>query len=161
MRRTPSYLKGLAETRARLAGDIERYERTMHDLQVLIDKVRLEKDACDTLIKKFDQRLDPGLIEPIRQHNPRYGTRGKLKAVILSCVQKAYPSEVTTPEIGLTLQVVFGLDFATWQETEEWTANSVRPQLRKLVKEGLVERLHEATAGAGVGRWRLADKSGS
>jgi len=52
------------------------------------------------------------------------------------------------------LQVVFGLDFATSVECEEWIVNSIRPQLRRLVKEGLIERLHEASVYAGVGRWR-------
>jgi len=159
MRRTPSYLKGLAETRARLAGDIERYERQRRQLQELADKARTELAACDLLIRRFDPRLNPGLIESVRGHNPRYGTRGKLRAGILRCVEKSYPSEITTPEIGLMLQVAFELDFATWQETEEWIANSVRPQLRKLVKEGLIERLHEACADAGVGRWRATPQS--
>lgn len=160
MKRTPAYLKGLAETRARVAGDIERYEKNMHQLQVFADKARAELVSCDILIRRFDVRLNPGLIESIKGHNPRYGTRGKLRAGILRCVEKSYPSEITTPEIGLMLQVAFDLNFTTWQECEEWIANSVRPQLRKLVKEGLIERLHEASPDAGVGRWRLAGRAG-
>lgn len=33
MKKTPSYLKGLAETRARLIGDVARYERLVHEIQ--------------------------------------------------------------------------------------------------------------------------------
>jgi hypothetical protein len=62
MKKTPSYLKGLAETRARLAGDIERYERVSNEIAEKLVLARRELEACDLLIRRFDGRLDPNKI---------------------------------------------------------------------------------------------------
>jgi hypothetical protein len=57
MRKTPSYLKGLAETRARAAADVIRYKQVIDQVMASLAKAQAELDACDTLIKKFDERL--------------------------------------------------------------------------------------------------------
>lgn len=62
MRKTPSYLKGLAETRARLAGDIERYRSVIEDVGRQMLKAETELEACDLLIRKFDSRLRPECV---------------------------------------------------------------------------------------------------
>lgn len=80
MRKTPSYLKGLAETRARVAGDLQRYEKQHPQLEVKLKAAEADLDrcqrlysgvcrglaeakadleSCDRLIRKFDDRLDP------------------------------------------------------------------------------------------------------
>ena len=66
MRKTPSYLKGLAETRARVSAEVLRYAQILNEISQALEKSRAELTACDTLIKKFDDRLDPRLIEPIK-----------------------------------------------------------------------------------------------
>ena len=66
MRNTPSYLKGLAETRARLAGDIQRYERLLKEIDSSLTLARRQLEGCDLLIKRFDARIDPRRIEAIQ-----------------------------------------------------------------------------------------------
>lgn len=155
MRKTPSYLKGLAETRARVAADVQRYQRLQSEINLALDNARAELGACDRLIRKFDERLNPELIQPIKATKGRYGPRGKLKDTIIGLLKENYPEEATTTEIGLRLQVAFGLDFYTQRERFEWIHNSVAKQLKRLVYEGLVERLHDPLArNMGDGRWR-------
>ena len=49
-----SYLKGLAENRARAAGDIARFERISEEVAAKIAEARLVLDSCDRLIKRYD-----------------------------------------------------------------------------------------------------------
>jgi len=155
MRKTPSYLKGLAETRARAARDVQCYQQLVDELQTRLAQAQAELAACDTLIRKFDDRLDPDLIDPVNHWQGRYGKRGALKAAILKVLQAHAPEEVTTTMIGLAVQAEFRLVFHLPVEREAWIANSVRNCLKKLVKEGLVEACHDQSNTGFVGSWRL------
>lgn len=155
MRKTPSYLKGLAETRARAAGDVLRLERLQGDVAQAHEKARFELAAADALICRFDPRLDPTQIPPLRAWAGRYGKRGALREAILKYLREAHPQELTTTEIAVRLQAELGLDFTMAAACEEWVHNSVRAQLRRLAREGEAEHTSEASPGTKVGRWRL------
>lgn len=83
MQKVPSYLKGLAETRARVHAERSRLERLHVKIGQRLAEATAECDACDRLIKKYDGRLDPTTIVPIRAWQGRYGKRGALKQAIL------------------------------------------------------------------------------
>lgn len=157
MRKTPSYLKGLAETRARAARDVQCYQQLVDELQTRLAQAQAELAACDTLIRKFDDRLDPDLIDPVNHWQGRYGKRGALKAAVLKVLQAHAPEEVTTTMIGLAVQAEFRLVFYLPVEREAWLANSVRNCLKKLVKEGLVEACHDQSNTGFVGSWRALE----
>lgn len=176
MKKTPSYLKGLAETRARVAAEVRRHTdfsgavvRELDEPRVQTQRLAALSDsatrrlaaakeelaACDRLIVKFDERLDPTLIEPIRAWKGRYGDRGRLKAVIVNYLREQAPGVVSTSEIFLVLQAEFGMQFINGKDKRVWLTNSVRPQLRDLVAEGLVEKpIDEDSLNVEVGRWR-------
>ena len=158
MRKTPSYLKGLAETRARAARDVHCYQQLVDELQIRLAQAQAELAACDTLIRKFDGRLDPDQIEPVNGWKGRYGKRGALKEGILKVLQEHAPDEVTTTMIGLAVQAEFRLVFHLPVEREAWIANSVRNCLKKLVKEGLAEACHDQSNTGFVGSWRALEK---
>jgi len=105
MRVTPSYLKGLAETRARADGELKRHQKLLSEIErkLKVAKADVERyqhmqvqvaqqlvvaqtdlDACDRLIRKCDARINPEEIEPISAWKGRYGKRGALKASIAS-----------------------------------------------------------------------------
>ena len=157
MRKTPSYLKGLAETRARAARDVQCYQQLVDEPQTRLAQAQAELAACDTLIRKFDDRLDPDLIDPVNHWQGRYGKRGALKAAVLKVLQAHAPEEVTTTMIGLAVQAEFRLVFYLPVEREAWLANSVRNCLKKLVKEGLVEACHDQSNTGFVGSWRALE----
>ena len=156
MRKTPSYLKGLAETRARAAADVLRYRQVIDEIVVSLAKAQAELDACDTLIKKFDERLDPTQVEPINHWKGRYGKRGALKEAILALLRERAPAAVPTPEICWEMQLTFKIGFAHWKERDNWRRNSVLSCLKKLVKEGLVEACHDQRNTGFVGSWRAS-----
>jgi len=181
MKRTPSYLKGLAETQARAAGDVLRFEKLLAEVDAklvetkalaAIEVPRLEKllvtvgirifeskaelAACDRLITKFDARLNPKLIAPIKAWKGRYGKRGELNSTICHILKDCAPEERTTFELSAEIRIRFKLDFSTVPELRAWQKNSVANALKSMVKMGLVERGHKVTKGCTgeVGRWR-------
>jgi hypothetical protein len=172
MRKTPSYLKGLAEDRARADGEVRRLQGLLDELAPkLAEAQRLQalqrhisarqaeaktkRDACDTLIRSFDSRLDPEQIEPIRASKGRYGKRGMLRTTIMRILQRVAPAEIATTELRMTLEIELQLYFFSPTERSTWSDNSLLSALRNLTKEGLVDRLHDPMdRGSGVGRWR-------
>jgi hypothetical protein len=61
-----SYLKGLAENRARAAADVIRFEVMVAQVTRRLAEAKLDLESCDRLIKKYDPRLQPECIVPIR-----------------------------------------------------------------------------------------------
>lgn len=156
MRKVPSYLKGLAETRARADAEALRLQNLIMEITERLAEVKKTRDSCDCLIRKFDERLNPALIPPIRAWKGRYGPRGAMQASIERQLREAAPSELTTSEISWELQLEFKLDFDSGEEKALWQTNSVSRALKVLVDKGLVARLHDFSGGPNgeVGRWR-------
>jgi len=155
MKKTPSYLKGLAETRAHLAGDIERFERVSGEIAEKLVLARRELEACDLLIRRFDGRLDPKKIPRISRWRHHPGRRGQFRGAVIDILRARAPNPVTTTEMAWELQLRFGLAFDTAEDYREWYGGSVARQLRRLAAENLIERLHDPLlVAAEVGRWR-------
>jgi hypothetical protein len=155
MKKTPSYLKGLVEDRARAAGDVERYEKIAKDVADALERARATLAACDMLILRIDARLLPGEIVLIRSKKSYGGKRGKLRNTVVDILQKAAPGSVTTTEIGIEIQVCFGLTFETPFLRTYWQNNSIGRLLRTLFYEDKVERLHDPRCNTEEGgRWR-------
>lgn len=124
MRKTPSYLKGLAETRARAAAEVQYLQKLVGELSQDLATAQAELEACDRLIRKYDERLNPTLIEPIKAWKGRYGPRGKLKETIIRLLKERYPESMSTRELLIKLQVELHLDFITPAERMDWKRNS-------------------------------------
>jgi hypothetical protein len=153
---TPSYLKGLAETRARAARAAQRFDEIYEEIGQKLAKAERALAACDCLIQKFDERLNPGLIQPIHGWKGRYGKRGPLLEEVKRIVQNAWPEKVTTTEIVWRAQMRFQLHFLTFQEKKRWQDNSLRNAIKNLLAKGEIERMHDKPVGlnAEVGRSR-------
>jgi len=156
MKKVPSYLKGLAETHARSAGDVQRLEKVLIEVNKKLLDAKAELAACDRLIRKFDTRLNPNLIVPINAWMGRYGKRGELRKAVCKMLKDCAPGELTTLEIAWEIQLTFKLDFQTTLERRTWHKNSLGRTLNALHDRGVVERLHDISEGPNgeVGRWR-------
>lgn len=178
--KTHPYLKGLAETRARAAGDYEKASQAIAErtrvLQHLTQQFEISsrvavealsaaekqaatamtiREACDQLIFRLNNELAPEDIEPISAWQGRYGRRGALSQAIQQIIEVAYPAEVSTGEITAKIQEKFGLSFGTGRERRLWKRVSILGRLKILADKGLIERLHDTTLGATEpGRWR-------
>jgi hypothetical protein len=155
MKKTPSYLKGLAEDRARAAGDVERYVKIAKDVADALEAARATLAACYLLIRRIDARLNPEEIPPIRAHKYYGGVRGKLRDTVGDILKTAAPGIVTTTEISIEIQVRYDLTFETSEARTHWQNNSIGRLLRNLFGQGLVERLHNPKCNTeDGGRWR-------
>ncbi len=111
IRKTPTYLKCLAETRARVDADVRRLQKIHDEIAEKLTEAKTERDSCDCLIRKYDERLDPNVITPIQAWKGRYGPRGALKRFMLKQLENAWPEAVTTLEIAWAVQQEFKMDF--------------------------------------------------
>lgn len=177
--RVDSYLKGLAETRARADADYQNaleaagfrtahldqvtaaYEskskalrRSIRQAQAQADEAHRARDACDQLIRKLKQGIDPTLIPPVDGWQGRYGKRGALGRAVQTIVEAAYPHEISTTRVGEILQQQLGLSFSSPPERANWFRYVVRGRLKYLCQLGYVERLHPAKHDGKIGRWR-------
>lgn len=161
MQRTPSYLKGLAETRARAAGDVERLTQLHSEITRLLENAKAEVASCDLLIRKFDKQLDPTKIPAIRAWKGRYGKRGALREAVLRVVETAWPEAITTLELAAKVQLELKLDFVTAGERDRWYDYSLRNLLRKCVEAGVLERAEPISSPTGrtVNRWRWVSQT--
>ena len=163
MTRVPTYLKGLAERRARFDADVLRLETLQEEIAQALEGARKHRESCDLLIKHYDEALEPNEIAPIQGWKGRYGKRGELKESAAQFIRENFPDEVTTTELAWALQAKFKLDFPTGSVRKRWVHNSLVRALKILVSEGRVERLHDIEKSTGQsGRWRwLQDEPSS
>lgn len=157
IRNTPTYLKCLAETRARVDADVRRLQKIHDEIAEKLTEAKTERDSCDCLIRKYDDRLDPNVIPPIQAWKGRYGPRGALKRFMLKQLENAWPEALTTVEIAWAVQQEFKIDFLMKEERIAWLRNSIRRGLKLMVLDGKAERLHEVINGITneLGRWRF------
>ena len=173
-------MKGLVETRARAAADhqnalevatlrinhlnqinlayqreLARVESHLAQAQAQAEAALSARHACDQLILKLQQGIDPSRIQPINAWQGKYGQRGTLGQAVQAIVESAYPLEVTTLQVATAIQHQFQLEFATPKERAAWLRSSIANRLNYLRRLGLIERLHNPAARLKRhGRWR-------
>ncbi len=172
--RTHPYLKGLTQTRARLAGQLRAWDkrkarlaaRELAPLERAIAKVHARIEclasqqrlvaeklaACDKLIRDFDGKVDPAGIVAIQAWAGRYGPRGNLSDH-LHAVLDQHPQGATTRRIADLVMAALGITFTSKAERKAWVANSIRNRLREWRAAGLVEVEHPQGRSAGA-IWR-------
>ncbi|UCV10425.1 hypothetical protein KI614_09415 [Dechloromonas denitrificans] len=176
MPRTSPYLKGLAETRARVDADyvraserltsanhqlkqaralVARLEKAIPALQTQVLLANTTRYACDTLIVSLNPDIEPAEIQPIRAWQGRYGKRGTLGQLVQAIIETAYPEPITTIAVAQQLETQLNLTFATPADRAHWMKATVNARLNYLGRTGVIERLHPATAAYGKpGIWR-------
>ncbi len=158
VRKTPHYLKALAERRARAAGEVDRLRAIAEAAAKQLAAAEANLADVDAQLQRLESRLDPADIAPIRAHKFYRGSpRGTLKKTILEIVTTAGP--VTTSQIADEIQARFQLEFLVEEARRDWRRNSVARQLTMFRITGLIEKLPGSKLNGEDGRWRL--KSGA
>lgn len=156
MRKLSTVTRQLAERRARLAAEVPRLEKLASDIAEQLAKARAELAAVDLILPTFDARVVPELIAPVKSQGVRYGKRGTFKEALLGLLRAAGANAMSTAELSMRLRHHFDLDFATSEALKDWTDNVLRPQLRRLAREGVIERLKVGEAHGDNAYWRMA-----
>lgn len=158
MTKLPSYLKGLVESRARSAGDIERLEQLRALLEEELVAARKRLDSADVLIREYSPLLDPTAIAPVQRRKGRYGAHGNLKETLVQVLEEAAPKSLPTMEVAFRAAMALQVKFETVEVHRQWAMNSVHPQLRRLMLDGVIERIQGESRGHET-RWRAAPKA--
>ncbi len=162
MPKVSSYLKGLAERRARFDADALRLGSLHEEIGLALADAIRHRDSCDVLIKHHTPSLDPKEIAPIRSWKGHYGKRGQLKESVGRILRERYPAEVSTTELCFVLEAEFKLNFTSKVARRYWTHNSLNNAVKQLVNDGKIERMHDVKRPFGeVGRWRWHSEESS
>lgn len=151
-----SYLKGLAENRARAAGDIERLEAMAAQVTSALVEARLDLESCDRLIRKYDPRLRPERIAPVREWRHHKGKRGDLRQLLIEIIAQKAPAPLTLTEICCEIEMRWELTFLTDLDRSSWRRDCVARALRSLVVQKKIAALHTMKGGHSileVARW--------
>lgn len=160
MKKTPSALKWLAETRARTAHDLAESERVQAAVVARTARLREELAALDRTLTVFDPAIVPAQVQAVRGHRPDYGGMGKLTEAIGRILQAQAPRYVSTELLLVMLCAEFGLEFETPQELSRWRKNVVARRLRHMLDQGLVEREQDPDVWTvEYGRWRWREQA--
>jgi hypothetical protein len=159
-----SYLKGLAENRARAAGVVARLEAMAALIAHELEEARKDVESCDRLIKKYDERLDPDRIEPIREWRHHKGKKGALRGLLVDIVEHASPAPLTLMHICLEVEMRWKLDFLTDQDRLIWRRDAIARALRDLVVKKRITSFHTKKGGDSkteIAYWGALDSQGS
>lgn len=143
-------LKWLLVERATLAGDLDKLQAQQSLLAAEIARVQDTLQVFDTTIRLTEARARPDAAGVIRRHQPKYGRRGALKAFVVETLQGA-AAGMTTREVTQASAVHFGLPFVNESDFLVYLNHTVRPQLYKLARAGLVSSTQ--AGGQGTLRW--------
>jgi len=158
VKKFPSYLKGLVNDLARLRGDEVRLQALQAQLDAERARVRVDTEACERLIERYDSRLCTAAVVPVRAWRQRYGQLGALQNALVEELRAAYPSELPTSLLAMSMMARFGLDFATTAQRNQWAHNTLTRGLKRLTAAGRIERLHfDGSVTNLEGRWRWMD----
>jgi len=152
--RTPSFLKGLAETRAGLAAKVATRQKLVDHANAKLLRAQAELAGCDHLIRKHYSYVDPENIRPIHGWQGHHGQRGALKTAMLEYLHSRAPAEVSGPELCRVLIDAFALQFHTKKARDRWWSNSGPTQLLRLQREGCIERLTTPGQNFAPSKWR-------
>jgi hypothetical protein len=154
VRKTPPYLKALAERRARAAGEVDRLQESAETVAKQLATAEATLSEVDAELQRIESRLNPLDIVPIRGRKGSHRLpRGTLQKTILEIVKAAGP--VTTTEIADEIEARFQLEFVIEQLRIDWRHGSVGKQLRRYLKAGLVEQICGSKPNGVDDRWRL------
>ena len=168
-RKLPSYLKGLVDSRARADGHVQslapavaaarealvRATATLRRNEASLSRAHVARDACDTLLRKWNEAIDTDDIAPVHAWKGRYGERGALQRQVLVFVDAAGAAGVATGALADQLAALFDLTFLNRPARRRWV-DSVVGRLKVSVQRGLVERVPATDIGATGKVWRRA-----
>ena len=114
--------------------------------------------AVDLILPTFDDRVDPDQIAPVEGRRNLQGQRGAFKAEVLGLLKTAAPGGLSTTEMSLSLRRRFEYALPTADAVKRWNDNVLRAQLKRLAKEGVIERVKLTDVHSDDAYWRMAQE---
>lgn len=139
---------------ARLQTRIALLQEEIAHHEAVVARVREKLAAFDISISLLHPEIGGARLAPVNAWQGKYGARGSLRAFVLEKVREAAPAPVLVLDVTDQLAAQFGVAICA-PVLHQRLLNSVRDALRKLAKQGLVERAPTQRHSTEPGRWRL------
>lgn len=161
MSRLPSSLKWLVDRRARIAGEIQKFEQLLEKCDRLANEIRVLKDllvSVDQTMALHDIPIDVSLIQPIKSKEARINLpHGELTRAILLCLKLNDGRQVTTDAVAAFVAARCA-DLHANANPPSKIRESVRYRLKDLCRQGWVKRF-AADNNRRQGVWALGDRA--
>lgn len=169
LKRRPPELKSAVETLARAKGKLERLttavaecESAIADLRERQERLNVEaakveavRDRAAARIRAFHEDLRPDNTGPVHATLGRFGKFRSMRAAIRHLLESAGPAWTSTDDIAEFLKQQGDLLFLNGKQESEWQHDFVGSALRKMKKDGTVERQPMPSGSLQV-VWRMA-----
>jgi len=164
--RASPHMKWLLNEQAALRGEVgalvAREARTRAELEVIVEERRIRESRLAAIERVLagagGRQAGPGVVNAWKG---RYGERGALRAFVLETLTVHAPNVLDTLMLFELAVNRFDLRLETAAERKRYCDNTLRPALRKLQEEGLVEALPTRRTGRSVGEWRRTPEARS
>lgn len=152
LKKTPSYLKGLADRYCRTKAEAEAHllsyntamEMMAYHQQLAaaaeqgLKEAQLKLASLDLLIRDYNSGLDTQSISPVRAWKDRYGKRGQMELDTLSFVRESGTVGVTSAQVYEIFASRMGWPL-NGPLVETYKQNRTRCVLKRLQLKGLVQ----------------------
>lgn len=159
--RISPHLKWLLNERAALRGEVEtlvtREAHIRAELAAVLEK-RRSREGRLAAVERVLVGADSNVVCPevVNAWKGRYGERGALQAFLLQTLTEHAPHALDTLMLLELVVNRFGLELVTGAERKRFCDNTLRPALRQLQAQGLVESMRTRRTGRSIGEWRRA-----
>lgn len=135
-------------------GEIDRIDRQLAALQARRRQLESNRAALDQVGVTLGAPALPELLPLVHVHRD-FGGRGQLCEWLQEVLKAAAPDGLDTPTLLQFAEEKFSMAFPGHKERDRFRKNSLGRALRKLVAQGVTERVHvPRLAGGAVGVWR-------
>lgn len=156
--RTPSEVKWVANELAAVAGEIQRLDEQLALLAAKRQQLLQVRVSLETVGSVLGAPALCEAVGAVRAHRA-YGGRGYLVDWLKLTLQATGAGGMDTVSLSRQAEERLGLSLPTEKDRQQFRDRSLARALRKLAKEGLVERLPGRRTGPGRGgawRWKPA-----
>lgn len=128
-------------------------QRQKDALLAKISMIQASVHALDRSIRLVESSVQPGAAGVIHRHCEKYGKRGAFREFVLSAIRGS-ANGITANTLALQACGHFQLEITNAGEMYSFIENSLRPQLKRLRREGLVESLPSPNRRELLWRWK-------
>ena len=155
-RKTRPEIKWLANELAATRGELERLDEELLLMQERKAQLQATYAAMSQVAAQLGALELSTLVPTVRAHDVRYGGRGNLSNWVKEILKAAYPQALDTLLLLELAVQAFELSLSAPKARTRYNDNVFRPMLKRLLSQGLLEKVEVEGLSKTGWRWVAA-----